>query len=444
MALEYVASGNFRVTKRGDIRLKVLLGSNVGVAIFDKKSGVGGIYNILLPNPITHSEGFQPFVFAESGLPKFINKLEELGAKKKNMCAVLAGGALVAPITPMDLDMNIGGRIVDMAQKILYEKDITVEASETGGYFSCSLTLNMENFSYSISPVGKEPKKNTAKSFAIDQQAIWDSMGKVRPIPQIALKAIQMINSDQYNMSQLSAEIQKDQVATARVISLSNSAYFNTTGKEIDSLQKAISLLGEKRLLQTVLNTCIELFFNNVTYGYSLTKGGLFHHANTVAMCSEKIAAVSGREDPSIAYTAGLIHDIGKTVLDQFIAGEAPYFYREIIENGRSLIEVEKEIFSIDHTQIGTQLAEAWKFPLNLKNVIRHHHNPKNATEDRILIYVVHLADFLTSRFNLDLELNTMDSADLGECLSVLKLNKSDIEKILNTVTWNNMGFGAL
>ena len=119
MQRHHVASGSYYLGKNQARLLNACLGTCVGVALFDKKAGVGGLIHLLLPEPITLESTFQPEKYASNGLPIFLNALYEAGASKEHLRAWIAGGALVGPILQRDLDFDIGGRTAEVARNIL-------------------------------------------------------------------------------------------------------------------------------------------------------------------------------------------------------------------------------------------------------------------------------------------------------------------------------------
>jgi putative nucleotidyltransferase with HDIG domain len=108
-------------------------------------------------------------------------------------------------------------------------------------------------------------------------------------------------------------------------------------------------MLGEKQILRMAVSISIENFFSDSGRGYSLCKGGLYYHALGAAIIAEMLANFTGKASPDIAYTAGLLHDIGKVVLDQFMAPVFPLFYRRTHLEGMALTDVEHEMLGLDH-----------------------------------------------------------------------------------------------
>jgi putative nucleotidyltransferase with HDIG domain len=179
-------------------------------------------------------------------------------------------------------------------------------------------------------------------------------------------------------------------------------------------------MLGQNLLLKFVISASLDNFFSQCGMGYSLCKGGIYHHAIGTATISEKLADLTGKISPSLAYTAGLLHDIGKVVLDQYIYADFPLFYRQLNEERKSLIEVEKNELGIDHTEAGADLAHSWSLPESLVEIIRFHHKPENTVQNTELVNIVYLADLLMSRFNPCFELERLNTEPLASRLETI------------------------
>ena len=107
----HVPSGSYHVCHTRDRILVANLGTCVGLILYDSRKGVGGLYHILLPAPVSSDPAYEPENYAATGLPLFLDALLEAGAEKKNLVAVIAGDALVDPVSSLDFDLNIGGDV---------------------------------------------------------------------------------------------------------------------------------------------------------------------------------------------------------------------------------------------------------------------------------------------------------------------------------------------
>ena len=339
-------------------------------------------------------------------------------------------GAIIAT---NDLDLDIGGRTADVVHMALKQAGIPVREEETGGYFSCKLRLDLRTLETSIEPivhkissVEKRVKKPTTKEIA-------QTVGLVRPIPQVALKIARMIQTGNYKMDEIAREIKQDQVIGAKVIRLSNSAFLGLK-KRIDSIDRALVIMGEKMLLQMVISASLEVYFSQIGNGYSLCKGGLFKHALGTALVASELSKYTGISSSEIAYTAGLLHDIGKVVLDQYITSVYPLFYRKTQVDANELVHVESAMLGISHTNAGALLAERWSITENLKDVIRNHHYPEKADVDPGLTHLVYFADLMMSRFQVGQELECINMDDFASRLEEIGLQSSELTTLIELI----------
>ena len=341
--IKHVSAGTFITAKTSQVLLQAHLGTCVGIALHDKKAGVGGLFHILLPQPPTESWPEAPEKYASTGLPLFLQDLYNLGASPENLKATIAGGALVGPLHNQDINLDIGGRSTETALAILKKNKITITKSETGGFFTCTLELEMNEGITRIKPVWEKQKKAKFIYSSPSSHDIDKTIEKLKPIPQAALKILRIFQNDYYTIEEISRELHKDQVLAARTLQLCNSAMFK--GKiRINSIKDALIILGEQILIQSVITSAVKAYFSQAdSRGYSLCKGGMFFHSVGCAVTAEKIASMTGKADPKLAYTSGLLHDIGKVVLDQYISRVCPMFFRGLNSLSPTGLEIEKK-----------------------------------------------------------------------------------------------------
>ncbi len=412
-----VESGGYIISKgKGEI-LEAYLGTCVGVALCDRHANVGGLIHLRLPEPTNMDTPWQPAMYAATGLPLFIRNLYKEGASRENLEASVAGGALVGPICKRDLILDIGGRTAEVVEKILHQEKITIRKSEIGGYFSCRLSLNLQTWQSDIDPLGISTGSPGATDFEKpDIEQLDRIIGRVRPIPQIALKVVRLISEQTHSLGDVAHEVKQDQVISAKVIGFCNSTLIGAATK-VDSIERGLFILGEKWLLQLIVAAALEDFLSQADEGYSLCKGGLFQHACGTAAVARSLAQFTGQAPPELAYTAGLLHDIGKVVLDQYMVAARPLFYRCVQAVEVDLIRAESELFGVTHPEAGSRLAALWSIPETLTDAIRHHHQPEQATIAPELTHVVYLADLIMSRFMVGQELEKLDTDALASRL---------------------------
>ena len=306
----HVATGSYRVDTQKPTILEAYLGTCVGVALYDPVAGVGGLIHLLLPEPATQNDTFQPEKYASTGFPLFVQAMYDAGARAENIKACIAGGALVGPVNDTDLEMDIGGRTAERVMQLISAENIQVEKLETGGFFTCRLELDLDTGKFYIQPAGFD-KLSADDDVKIPLPGeIGQSIKDIQPVPQIALKLMRIINADRYEIKNVTEEIRKDQVISARTLQLCNSVMF-ARRKKIESLDHALVMLGQHLLLKFVISASLNNFFKQIGLGYSLCKGGLYHHAIGTA-----VIAASRPYRPACCMISARWHWINSFILD--------------------------------------------------------------------------------------------------------------------------------
>lgn len=436
-SLEHIAAGQFKAAKATNHILQAYLGTCVGVALYDSTVQVGGMIHILLPEPPGISDNSCPEKYASTGIPMLVRDMITLGAKPENMNATIAGGALVGPVNHQDMNLDIGGRSVDIATNMLKAGGVKTIKSETGGFFTCTLELDLSTGDTVINPAWEDADKPDSKIPAPSLDDIFSTIDKLKPIPQTALKILRMFRSGQQGITDISDELTKDQVLSGQTLKLCNSALF-AGNKKIDSLKDAVLLLGEDILIKSIITAAVNGYYEQVDIsGYSLCRGGLFFHAVGVATLAEKIAQKSGKSSVKSAYTAGLLHDIGKVVLDQYVADRSPLFFRNLSRQKQSFIDTEKKLLGITHCEAGSLLARKWNFSQALLDVIQLHHVPEQAEKNAELVFTVYLADLLIEKFNTGFEFEQMQTQSFEKALTFLDLTIQDLPELIDAIPIN-------
>jgi len=161
---------------------------------------------------------------------------------------------------------------------------------------------------------------------------------------------------------------------------------------------------------------------------------GLWEHSLGAAIVSGTISRTLGLSEPEEISTAALLHDIGKVVLDQFMARVQPLFYRILLARGEDSSILEQKIFGIDHNLAGLHLAESWKLPEVIKDVILFHHNPDKAMKNKDLVHLVYVADAIAQKFLPGFEIEHIDTAPFKDSLRFLSLTPDMISDALEVL----------
>lgn len=203
---------------------------------------------------------------------------------------------------------------------------------------------------------------------------IINRVDELPEVPQIAFRAIQLLNNPETDVSSLAEVISSDQALTAKVLRLCNSAYYGLPRK-VTTVSEAVLIVGFSSIKSLVLMITTQSTMNKGLLGYKIGPGEFWRHSIATAETARILAQHLRQDKHEECFIAGLIHDIGKMVLNQHAL---PEVYRATNLSQKELIPVhlaEQRILGFDHASIGAALAERWNFPPVLVESIRRHHS---------------------------------------------------------------------
>jgi putative nucleotidyltransferase with HDIG domain len=227
------------------------------------------------------------------------------------------------------------------------------------------------------------------------------------PTPPIVFHQIQkVINDPKVSANHIAAILAEDPAMSVKVLKLTNSAFYGLA-REIDSVKQAVVIVGLEAVKNLVLSASVLDMFKGKDVDSNF-QDKFWRHSLATAFCSRILAKhlrKNGMVDPDSAFSAGLLHDIGKIVIACFLPSE----YAKLKEATRlnpnaASFEIEEQALGYTHAQIGALLAVQWKLPQKLGESITFHHRPSQAPMKDPAIYVVHIADYLAKRTFYDSE----------------------------------------
>lgn len=229
----------------------------------------------------------------------------------------------------------------------------------------------------------------------IDQEEIQKVIKSVPLLSASASQLLQTTTDPDHDLMGIVHIVKTDATLTARVLKVVNSAAFGLIS-EITSLDRAISYLGERLIIGIAIGDCAAQLFDKELVGYEGEHGDLWRHDLRTAIASREVAVQSDSDiNPDLAFTAGLLHDIGKALISDYLHGTASEVLQKIeSEEFSDYLSAEESLIGFDHPRAGYELALAWRLPTAIAEAIRFHHNPADASpEFQELVYTVHLGD---------------------------------------------------
>lgn len=213
-------------------------------------------------------------------------------------------------------------------------------------------------------------------------------------LPIISQKIMQLVTDDDASNKDLVAIIEKDQALAVRVLRMANSSFYGFLSK-VSSLEHAMSLLGRNEIKSIVLASSVHSFFSNGKEG-PFDRTRFWRHGVICSQVAKYLGNHFKVDDDDSLFLAGLIHDVGKVVLDEYCHDEFLDIIDLITSNHHTFSKAEKEVLGTTHYQIAAKLLKQWQFPPKVIMQVFYHHAPwydKNYSANSIIVY---LANILT------------------------------------------------
>jgi putative nucleotidyltransferase with HDIG domain len=232
---------------------------------------------------------------------------------------------------------------------------------------------------------------------------------EISTLPHVMMRIMEIVTDENSSAVDLAAEIAQDTSLTAKILKMVNSAYYGFY-REIAEVSDAVVVLGFNEIRRLSLAISVLDKFGGKTEGHRVA---FWNHSFACAAMSD-ILAKERRMEEQGAFTAGLLHDIGKSILDQYFNDMFVAVQERMLECSLPSHEVERDLYGFDHADVGYWLAERWNLPVTLGEAIRYHHRPESATEMPEMAQLVHLADILSNEF---MELRAGATLEPGEAV---------------------------
>jgi putative nucleotidyltransferase with HDIG domain len=206
------------------------------------------------------------------------------------------------------------------------------------------------------------------------------------PVSHAALKLVGLLDQAAVSNEDVVQVLKYDNVLTAKLLRACNSPYYGFD-EPVASVEQAVLILGHQQILHIVLSIAFGGAMSAPLPGYSAEAKDLWAHSLTTAMAADRMARgnIAMVLEPAVAFTAGLLHDIGKLALNHVLTPDVQSDIRRRINDDKlSRSEAEKAILGTDHGEVGACLLESWRLPAEIVEAVANHHRPVYEPEPRL------------------------------------------------------------
>jgi putative nucleotidyltransferase with HDIG domain len=226
------------------------------------------------------------------------------------------------------------------------------------------------------------------------------SVGNLPTPPVVFTQISKVMNDPTTSVRQVAAIMSEDPAMSAKVLRLSNSAYFGVRS-EITHIRQAILVLGLDAIKALVLSSAVFDMFKDQRIDRQY-QDIFWRHSLATALAARSLSrhkSFSSYADSEVAFSAGLLHDIGKLIICCFMPDEHKQIRQHVSDNNCSDYQAEEAVVGYCHNQVGSLLAETWKLPRLIRNAIVDHHFPQPPEEaGDHYASLVHVADYIARK----------------------------------------------
>ena len=228
-------------------------------------------------------------------------------------------------------------------------------------------------------------------------KSLIEDIGELISLPEIVMQINELVNSEVSSATEIARVIGQDPAISTRILKVANSSMYGGQ-RQIDSINRAVTILGTKQIRDLVLSTTAAKAFDGIPNDV-ISVEDFWHHSLYCALLARALAGISKTVNADTLFTAGLLHDIGHLVMFNRIPEQAHEAIMLTIQGEASLdlYQAEQQILGYDHAEVGAELARHWHLPEILVSCIAYHHDLHASTEHIEAVAHVHIANAIAS-----------------------------------------------
>ncbi len=259
--------------------------------------------------------------------------------------------------------------------------------------------------------------------------AILDKVTKLPPAPKILPKLLKLLSDPDAGSHEIVRLLMVEPALTAQLLRLCNSTVF-AGGQKVDDLEEAVVRLGFREVYQLVSAVCCAGMVTPPQKGYGIDRGELWTHSLVAAIAAGVVGDTSD-VDPNVAFTAGLLHDLGKIVLSESLTDQYALILDEIENKKLSFLEAERDLLGVQHAEVGGRLLQRWEFSEQLVAGVWHHHDPLAAEGHKVLASVVYLGNAIAHFLGHSSGYHPLALRGQSSALEILHITSSGLDSLI-------------
>ncbi|PKM53378.1 MAG: hydrolase [Firmicutes bacterium HGW-Firmicutes-5] len=264
-------------------------------------------------------------------------------------------------------------------------------------------------------------------------EALIEKVDDIPAFPQTVINIMALLKEPRSAAVDIEREVMKDQGLTTKLLKMANSAFYSGR-RQIKTVADATVLLGFDTVQSLVLASTVGKVMEKELKGYSYERNALWRQSQISAIMARTIAKKAKYANPDIAYTAGLLKDVGKVILDEYVHESYQEILTKISNEVMPYVAAEEEILGFNHGQVGARIVEKWNLASELVDAIEFHHKPFQSIDNIELVSIVHISDGLVMMMGIHEGIDTLGHEFFTDAVKILNLDESDLNQIMMDV----------
>ena len=234
------------------------------------------------------------------------------------------------------------------------------------------------------------------------QTELLRDVQNIPSLPTCVTKLVEATQDKRMSAADVAAILEKDVGLAAKVLRLANSPIYGLRS-QVSSIANAVAVLGFNTVREIAFTASFVRMFDSSRMSSPMA---FWRHSICCALSARVLARRLHRECTDDIFTAALVHDIGKSVIQLSIPHSYDCVAALCARGGVSFREAETQVLGTDHTYIGEAICTQWQLPLSIAACARYHHSPQELTDAALPVVqsvaIVHLGNWLAHQITAD------------------------------------------
>ena len=265
-----------------------------------------------------------------------------------------------------------------------------------------------------------------------DLRVVVDRIEELPTLPQVAAKIMKLIDDPNSSAADIHKVMSRDAALAGKMLKLVNSAFYGLPHK-VSNLNQAIVLLGFNTIKSLAMSVSVFGVFGKGKGAGKFDRERFWRRSVGSACIYRVLARKVKTVDPETAFVAGLLHDLGKLVMDQYAAEDLAKVIEEAEFRKCAFVDAERSVLTTDHSAIGAWLVQRWGFPDVLVDWVQNHHTAGREAQDPNIGISV-FADYLCKVKGIAASGSFDPAVLIKDAWACLKLEKADLPPIIQEV----------